>query len=106
MPLISVAGAFSGRPLNARSASGLRILFVTAAHDSLSRRAFVALRALGHRAAVEVVDSPAAIETVVALHDPELVVCPVLDMTIPERVARRRRCLLLRPCPSSLAWAL
>jgi putative two-component system hydrogenase maturation factor HypX/HoxX len=90
----------------------LRILFIVSAHNSLSQRTLVALRALGHHVTVEVVDSSAAVEAAVARHRPELVVCPMLKTIIPERVWRQHRCLVVHPGPigdrgpSSLDWAI
>jgi putative two-component system hydrogenase maturation factor HypX/HoxX len=94
------------------AAHPLRILFVASAHNSLSRRAFVALTELGHRVTVEVVDSGAAIEAAVARREPELVVCPMLKTIIPDSVWERHRCLVVHPGPlgdrgpSSLDWAI
>jgi putative two-component system hydrogenase maturation factor HypX/HoxX len=93
-------------------APGLNILFVASAHNSLSQRALVALTALGHRVAVEVVHSEAAIEAAAARHEPELILCPMLRTIIPERVWSRYRCLVVHPGPvgdrgpSSLDWAI
>ena len=42
-----------------RAERSLRILFLVSAHNSLSQRILVALTELGHRVAVEVVDSGA-----------------------------------------------
>jgi putative two-component system hydrogenase maturation factor HypX/HoxX len=107
--LAAAIAAPAARPPAGR---GLRILFVVSAHNSLSQRAWIALRALGHRIAVEVVDSGEAIETAVARHRPELIVCPMLKTIIPESVWRRHRCLIVHPGPrgdrgpSSLDWAI
>jgi putative two-component system hydrogenase maturation factor HypX/HoxX len=81
------------------AADALRILFVTSAHNSLSRRALVALSELGHRITVEVVDSGVAIEAAVERHRPEPVVCPMLKTFIPESVWTKHRCLILHPGP-------
>jgi putative two-component system hydrogenase maturation factor HypX/HoxX len=92
--------------------AGLRILFVVSAHNSLSQRALVALRGLGHDVTVAIVDSGAAVEAAVDRHRPELIVCPMLKTIIPERVWRRHRCLVVHPGPpgdrgpSSLDWAI
>jgi putative two-component system hydrogenase maturation factor HypX/HoxX len=94
------------------AAPSLRILFVTSAHNSLSQRALVELTGLGHRVAVEVVDSGEAIEAAVARHRPELVVCPMLKTIIPDSVWKKHRCLVVHPGPkgdrgpSSLDWAI
>ncbi len=94
------------------AAPALRVLFVTSAHNSLSQRALVALSELGHRIAVEVVDSGEAIEAAVARHRPELIVCPMLKTFIPDSVWTKHRCLIVHPGPkgdrgpSSLDWAI
>jgi putative two-component system hydrogenase maturation factor HypX/HoxX len=86
-------------------ASGPRTLFVTSAHNGLSRRLQTALRALGHRVAVEVVRDSEEIASAVRRHGPDLVVCPALDVAIPAWVSARVRCLVLHG-PSSLDWAI
>jgi hypothetical protein len=55
-----------------------RILFLVSAHNSLSQCAYLALTELGHQVAVAVVDSAAAMESAVARHRPQLIVCPML----------------------------
>ncbi len=90
----------------------LRILFVTSAHNSLSQRAYIALREMGHDVTVQVVDSQEIIEAAVNAHEPDLVVCPMLKQFIPESVWRKYTCLVVHPGPhgdrgpSSLDWAI
>jgi putative two-component system hydrogenase maturation factor HypX/HoxX len=90
----------------------LRILFVTSAHNSLSQRAYIALREMGHDVTVQVVDSPEIIEAAVHAHEPDLVVCPMLKQFIPESVWSKYTCLVVHPGPhgdrgpSSLDWAI
>jgi putative two-component system hydrogenase maturation factor HypX/HoxX len=90
----------------------LRILFLVTAHNSLSQRAYIAVTELGHRVDVAVVASGAEMEAAVALHDPELIVCPILKTIIPESIWARHRCLIVHPGPkgdrgpSSLDWAI
>jgi putative two-component system protein, hydrogenase maturation factor HypX/HoxX len=96
----------------AHDRTALRVLFLTSAHNSLSQRAHIALTERGHEVAVAVVDSAAAMETAVARHRPELIVCPMLKKLIPESIWRRHRCLIVHPGPrgdrgaSSLDWAV
>ena len=96
----------------AQARRSLRILFLVSAHNSLSQRAYIALTELGHEVAVAVVDSAAAMESAVARHRPELVVCPMLKKLIPESIWRNHRCLIVHPGPmgdrgaSSLDWAV
>jgi len=92
--------------------TSLRILFLVSAHNGLSQRAEIELSELGHAVTVAVVDSAAAMETAVAEHDPELIVCPMLKKMIPESIWSEHRCLILHPGPmgdrgpSSLDWAI
>lgn len=64
-PRLFAHGAAAGP----RAERSLRILFLVSAH-SLSQRARVALSELGHRVAVEVVDSGGAMESAVAAMRP------------------------------------
>ena len=90
----------------------LRILFVTSAHNSLSQRCYIALTEMGHDVTVQVVDSSALIESAVEVHQPDLVVCPMLKQFIPESVWSKYTCLVVHPGPhgdrgpSSLDWAI
>ena len=91
---------------------GLRVLFLVSAHNSLSQRVEIALTELGHHVTVAVVDSADAMESAVARHRPELIVCPMLKAIIPESIFDRHRCLIVHPGPrgdrgpSSLDWAI
>ena len=91
---------------------GLRVLFLVSAHNSLSQRVKIALTELGHEVTVAVVDSAGAMESAVARHRPELIVCPMLKTIIPESIFARHRCLIVHPGPkgdrgpSSLDWAI
>ena len=95
-----------------RAERSLQILFLVSAHNSLSQRTLVALSELGHRVAVEVVDSGTAMESAVTRHAAELIVCPMLKTVIPDTVLARHRCLVVHPGPegdrgpSSLDWAV
>ena len=90
----------------------LSVLFLVSAHNSLSQRAYVELRGLGHEVNVAVVASAADMEAAVARHEPELIVCPMLKRLIPESIWRATRCLIVHPGPmgdrgpSSLDWAI
>ena len=90
----------------------LRVLFVTSAHNSLSQRCYIALTEMGHDVTVQVVDSSEIIESAVEVHNPDLVVCPMLKQFIPESVWRKYTCLIVHPGPhgdrgpSSLDWAI
>jgi putative two-component system protein, hydrogenase maturation factor HypX/HoxX len=95
-----------------RAARGLRILFLVTAHNSLSQRAEIALTELGHEVTVSIVDSGDAMEAAVAVHRPELIVCPILKTFIPKSIWANHRCLIVHPGPrgdrgpSSLDWAI
>ena len=92
--------------------NALRILFVTSAHNGLSQCAYIALTEMGHDVTVQVVDSSELIESAVAVHKPDLVVCPMLKQFIPESVWSKYTCLVVHPGPhgdrgpSSLDWAI
>lgn len=94
------------------SLSGLRVLFLTSAHNSLSQRLLTELTALGHEVRVAVVGSAPEMEAAVDRHGPQLIVCPMLKTRIPESVWSRYRCLVVHPGPrgdrgpSSLDWAI
>jgi putative two-component system hydrogenase maturation factor HypX/HoxX len=93
-------------------ADGLRVLFVTSAHNGLSQRVEVALRELGHQVEIAVVEDSATIVRAVRAHAADVVVCPMLKAVIPEVVWQRHRCLIVHPGPvgdrgpSSLDWAI
>jgi putative two-component system hydrogenase maturation factor HypX/HoxX len=88
------------------------VLFLVSAHNSLSQRVQIALTELGHEVAVAVVAAAPEMESAVARHRPELIVCPMLKAIIPESIFRRHRCLVVHPGPpgdrgpSSLDWAI
>lgn len=90
----------------------LCVLLLVAAHSTLSQRTRLALAELGHAVTVEVVDSSEEMEAAVMEHTPELVVCPWLEVLIPESVWSRHRCLIVSPGPnedrgeSSIDWAV
>jgi putative two-component system protein, hydrogenase maturation factor HypX/HoxX len=92
--------------------AGLRVLFLVSAHNSLSQRVWTELTALGHEVTVAVVSCALEMETAVAVHRPELIVCPMLKAMIPESIWARHRCLIVHPGPlgdrgpSSLDWAI
>ena len=99
-------------PVARDKAEGLRVLFVTSAHNGLSQRLEVALRELGHRVEIAVVEDSAAIGRAIGAHAADVVVCPMLKAVIPEAVWWHHRCLVVHPGPvgdrgpSSLDWAI
>jgi putative two-component system protein, hydrogenase maturation factor HypX/HoxX len=99
-------------PTEDESGTRPRVLFLVSAHNGLSQRAWIALRERGHAVTVAVVHSAAEMQTAVAEHEPELIVCPFLKTRIPETIWRRRGCLVVHPGPvgdrgpSSLDWAI
>jgi putative two-component system hydrogenase maturation factor HypX/HoxX len=90
----------------------LRLLFLVSAHSGLSRRAQIELTERGHDVAVAVVGSVAEMEAAVDEHRPELIVCPFLQMLIPEPIWSAYRCLIVHPGPwgdrgpSALDWSI
>ncbi len=92
--------------------SGLRILFLTSAHNSMSQRAYVELTRLGHEVSVGLATSERAMFEAVEHHSPELIVAPMLKRAIPEGIWREHVCIIVHPGPrgdrgpSSLDWAI
>ena len=81
----------------------LRVLFLVSAHNSLSQRVWTELTAFGHEVSVAVVSGAPEMEAAVAVHRPELIVCPMLKAMIPESIWARYRCLVIHPGPSGTA---
>ncbi len=95
-----------------RARTGLRILFLTSAHNSMSQRAYVELTRLGHEVSVGLATSERAMFEAVERHSPELIVAPMLKRAIPEEIWREHVCIIVHPGPkgdrgpSSLDWAI
>jgi putative two-component system protein, hydrogenase maturation factor HypX/HoxX len=93
-------------------AGSLRLLFLVSADNGLSRRAQIELTGRGHDLAVAVAGSVAEMEAAVDEHRPELIVCPFLQMLIPESIWSAYRCLIVHPGPwgdhgpSTLDWSI
>jgi putative two-component system protein, hydrogenase maturation factor HypX/HoxX len=94
------------------SGGPLKILLLCSAFNGLSQRAWLGLRARGHRVTVEMVHDPREIAAAVAAADPELIICPFLRQRVPEVVWRSYRTIIIHPGPegdrgpSSLDWAI
>ena len=92
--------------------TGLRILFLTSAHNSMSQRAYVELTRLGHEVSIGLATSERAMFEAVERHSPELIVAPMLKRAIPEEIWREHVCIIVHPGPrgdrgpSSLDWAI
>jgi putative two-component system hydrogenase maturation factor HypX/HoxX len=90
----------------------LRVLVLVSAHNSLSQRAEIALTELGHEVTVTAVESGEAMEAAVAAHQPDLIVCLLLEASVPQSIRADQRCLIVHPGPkghpgpSSLDWAI
>ena len=95
-----------------RARTGLRILFLTSAHNSMSQRAYVELTRLGHEVSVGLATSERAMFEAVEWHSPELIIAPMLKRAIPEEIWRQHVCIIVHPGPkgdrgpSSLDWAI
>src|SRR3954452_11813065 len=102
----------TGSTMSTATDDGLKVLFLVSAHNSLSQRAYIALTELGHDVTVQVVSAAHQMEAAVAVHRPELIVCPMLKTFIPESIWREHRCLVVHPGPqgdrgpSSLDWSI
>src|ERR1700682_826955 len=90
----------------------MRILFLTSAHNSLSQRLWIELGELGHEIRVCVAATGEAMIAAVSHEAPDLIIAPMLKITIPEEVWSRHLCLIVHPGikgnrgPSSLDWAI
>ena len=90
----------------------MRILFLTSAHNSLSQRLLIELTERGHEILVRVVATGEAMMDAVSDEAPDMIIAPMLKITIPEEVASRYLCLIVHPGikgdrgPSSLDWAI
>ena len=95
-----------------RGRTGLRVLFLTSAHNSMSQRAYVELTRLGREVSVGLATSERAMFEAVERHSPELIVAPMLKRAIPEEIWREHVCIIVHPGPrgdrgpSSLDWAI
>jgi putative two-component system protein, hydrogenase maturation factor HypX/HoxX len=95
-----------------RGRTGLRILFLTSAHNSMSQRAYVELTRLGHEVSIGLATSERAMFEAVERHAPELIISPMLKRAIPEDIWREHVCIIIHPGPkgdrgpSSLDWAI
>src|SRR5262245_37467071 len=103
-------GGFDGS--EARPPRPPRILLLTSAHNGLSQRVSLELLRLGHRVAVALATSEAAMLAAVAQGAPDLIVAPMLTRAIPEAIWRRHVCLVVHPGPpgdrgpAALDWAV
>ncbi|RSM37800.1 formyl transferase [Amycolatopsis balhimycina DSM 5908] len=87
-------------------------MLLCSAFNGLSQRAWLHLRARGHRVAIRIVRDPQEIAAAAAATDPELIICPFLRRRVPEVVWRRYRTIIIHPGPegdrgpSALDWAI
>ena len=92
--------------------AGLRILFLTSAHNSLSQRAYVELTRRGHEVSIGLATGEGAMFEAVERYAPELILAPMLKRAIPEEIWREHVCIIVHPGPrgdrgpSSLDWAI
>ncbi|MEV6877334.1 hydrogenase maturation protein [Amycolatopsis sp. NPDC051128] len=90
----------------------MKILLLCSAFNGLSQRAWLGLRARGHRVTVQTVRDPQEIATAAAATEPELIICPFLRQRVPEAVWRSYRTIIIHPGPegdrgpSALDWAI
>ncbi|MEU4213638.1 hydrogenase maturation protein [Streptomyces sp. NPDC026206] len=77
----------------------MRILLIASAFNSLTQRAFTELRERGHTVALALADGDEVLRDAVALHQPELIVAPMLKSAIPRDIWARYTCLVVHPGP-------
>lgn len=90
----------------------MKILFLTTAHNSMSRRAYDELTNLGHEVYVYLAIRDSEMIQAVEKHKPDLIVAPMLKKAIPDVIWRNNTCIIVHPGikgdrgPSSLDWAI
>lgn len=90
----------------------MRILLLATVYNSLTQRAHVELTSLGYDVSVELALSDQVMTEAVALHQPDLIIAPMLKTAIPEHIWRNHVCIIIHPGikgdrgPSSLDWAI
>ncbi|MBS1190881.1 MAG: Enoyl-CoA hydratase/isomerase:Formyl transferase, N-terminal:Formyl transferase, C-terminal [Rhodocyclaceae bacterium] len=95
-----------------KNPSGMRILFLTHAFNSLTQRLFCELSERGHEVSIEFDIADSVAEEAVALFQPHLIVAPFLKRAIPETIWKNHVCLVVHPGivgdrgPSALDWAI
>src|ERR1700730_16422323 len=91
---------------------GMKIHFLTSAHNSLSQRLLVELTERGHAVTVAVVSNEEAMVKSVEDQAPDLIVAPMLKAKVPKAIWSKHICLIVHPGilgdrgPSSLDWAI
>jgi len=73
--------------------TGLKIHFLTSAHNSLSQRLQIELAERGHAVTVTLATSEDAMLRSVADYAPELIIAPMLKPAIPEAIWSRFLCI-------------
>src|SRR5260370_15978508 len=90
----------------------MNIVFLTTAHNSLSKRAFVELVERGHRVLVVIASSEAVMIEAVEREHPDLIFALMLKKVIPASIWQNHTCIIIHPGikgdrgPSSLDWAI
>jgi putative two-component system hydrogenase maturation factor HypX/HoxX len=90
----------------------VRVLLLVSAFNSLSQRAWCAVREAGHDVGVLLATGPQDIIDGVAAARPDLIICPYLKDRVPAQVWRQHRTVIIHPGPvgdrgpSSLDWAI
>ncbi len=99
-------------PLDDREEVVLRILLIASAFNSLTQRVYAELGDRGHVVVFALADGDDSVREAVALHQPRLIVAPMLKTAVPEDVWSRVPCLIVHPGPpgdrgpSALDWAV
>ncbi|CAH7667057.1 hypothetical protein PPACK8108_LOCUS1432 [Phakopsora pachyrhizi] len=90
----------------------LSILFLCTAHNSLSQRLSLVLKARGHAVTVELAISDEIMIEATNLASPDLIICPFLTKKVPSEVYSKFLTLIIHPGPpgdagpSAIDWAL
>lgn len=90
----------------------VRILLLCTSYNSLTQRAHIELASSGHAVAIALSISEQVMRDAVALHDPDLILCPYLKERVPGDIWSKYICIVVHPGikgdrgPSSLDWAI
>jgi putative two-component system hydrogenase maturation factor HypX/HoxX len=77
----------------------MNIVLLVSAFNSLTQRAFCALRGAGHRVSVQYTLDEHSMVGAITAAKPDLIICPYLKERVPARIWRRWRTIIIHPGP-------
>jgi putative two-component system hydrogenase maturation factor HypX/HoxX len=90
----------------------MKVLLLSSSYNSLTQRAHVELKAMGHQVSIELAVSQKSMIQAVDLYEPDLVLCPMLTHIIPNKLWQQLPCIIIHPGikgdrgAASLDWAI